>query len=198
MRLRIVEVIRNGLDRRRFPWVSEEREPSEAEKQAAVTASAALLATRQLSTARRTEEKNAQENEVESFLLANGFHKVAPPRRINVITEAPGPGCFCREVKFGSRKADIVLGLWDHRIMPIECKVSNSALNSIKRLNNDAAVKAEIWKTEFGERQVVPTAILAGVFDLAHLETAQQRGLALFWAHDLVSLGNWVTSTKEN
>ena len=43
--------------------------------------------------------------------------------------------------------------------MPIECKVSNSATNSIKRLNNDAAVKARIWRGEFGERQVVPSAV---------------------------------------
>ena len=30
--------------------------------------------------------------------------------------------------------------------MPIECKVSNSAVNSVKRLNNDAAVKRVVGK----------------------------------------------------
>ena len=42
----------------------------------------------------------------------------------------------------GTRKADVLVGLHDRRLMPIEAKVSNSFTNSIKRLNNDAAVKA--------------------------------------------------------
>ncbi|MDX9971507.1 MAG: XamI family restriction endonuclease [FCB group bacterium] len=195
MRSRIIDVIINGLDRRRFPWVSERREPSEVEKRAAVVASAALLATRRSSTARRHEDKNAQENEVQDYLVAQGFQLVAP-RTINVLSEAPEPGSFCRESMFGTRKADIVLGLWDRRVMPIECKVSNSALNSIKRLNNDAAVKAESWRREFGELQVVSSAVLSGVYGLAHLEIAQQRGLTLFWAHALDELGVWAASTK--
>jgi len=69
-----------------------------------------------------------------------------------------------------------VVRLWDHRIMPIECKVSNSALNSIKRLNHDAAVKAETWTKDFGTRNVVPAAVLSAVYKLRHLADAQQRG----------------------
>ena len=40
--------------------------------------------------------------------------------------------------------------------MPIECNVSNSTLNSVKRVKNDAAVKAETWLKDFGTTQVVP------------------------------------------
>jgi hypothetical protein len=42
------------------------------------------------------------------------------------------------------------VGLWNPRLMPIECKVSNSATNSIKRLNNDAAVKSVQWREALG------------------------------------------------
>jgi len=80
--------------------------------------------------------------------------------------------------------------------MPIECKVSNSALNSLKRLNNDAAVKAVGWKLAFGESQVVPVAVLGGVYDLANLLDAQEKGLNLIWAHDLRALTNFVKATK--
>jgi hypothetical protein len=80
--------------------------------------------------------------------------------------------------------------------MPLECKVSNSTLNSIKRLNNDAAVKAVEWVRDFGSRGVVPAAILSGVFKRAHLEYAQERGLSLFWAHDLGELTTWVEGTR--
>lgn len=80
--------------------------------------------------------------------------------------------------------------------MPIECKVSNSATNSVKRLNNDAAAKAEAWLKDFGTRQVVPTAVLGGVYKLRNLEDAQDRRLALFWAHRLNELTDWIETTR--
>lgn len=69
---------------------------------------------------------------------------------------------------------------------------SNSATNSIKRLNNDAAIKAESWIEEFGTTGVVPAAVLSGVYKISNLESAQDRGLTIFWAHDLSLLMNWI------
>jgi hypothetical protein len=80
--------------------------------------------------------------------------------------------------------------------MPLECKVSNSATNSIKRLNNDAAVKATVWTRDLGPAHVVPAAVLSGVYHLRHLHDAQQRGLALFWAHNLKELTDWIAKTR--
>lgn len=96
----------------------------------------------------------------------------------------------------GTRKADFIVRLWDNRLLPIECKVSNSSLNSAKRLNNDAAVKAEAWRQDFGRTQVVPAAVLAGVYNLHNLEEAQARGLTIFWAHDLTRLVDWIARTQ--
>lgn len=191
---RLREVILSGLDRRRFPWVIEGREPTEAERHAAVIASAALIASRRLETARRSDGKREQEAAVHSALRAMNFAQVTS-RKISVLGDAPRPGEFCGESDLGGRKADVVVGLWDRRVMPIECKVSNSSTNSVKRLNNDAAVKAETWRQEFGTRQVVPTAVLGGVFKLHNLVDAQRRGLSLFWGHDLVSLTEWIGAT---
>lgn len=98
---------------------------------------------------------------------------------------------------FGDRKADLVVQLHDARLMPVECKVSNSATNSVKRLNNDAAVKAEAWIKQFGTRQTVPTAVLSGVFKRHNLIQAQEAGLTIFWAHDPNPLGEFVGSTAE-
>jgi hypothetical protein len=81
--------------------------------------------------------------------------------------------------------------------MPIECKVSNSALNSVKRLNNDAAVKAEVWLRDFGATQVVPVAVLSGVYKLDKLEEAQARGLTLYWDHRLMDLIQWIERTRQ-
>jgi hypothetical protein len=79
--------------------------------------------------------------------------------------------------------------------MPLECKVTNSSTNSIKRLNNDAAVKADIWLKEFGTAQTVPAAMLSGVFKLHNLVDAQ-RHLTLFWAHDLAAFVDWIKQTE--
>jgi len=71
-------------------------------------------------------------------------------------------------------------------------------VNSIKRLKNDAAAKAEAWKKDLGDRHIVPAAGLSGVYDLHILEDAQARGLSLFWAHALAELTDWIASTKTN
>lgn len=192
---RLLEVFRAGLDRRRFPWVYESREPTPAERDAAILASAALMATRRTETGRQTSGKKLQESRVQHALLDLGFEEI-PTKAIGTIGEAPQAGQFCREAKLGERKADLVVGLWDRRIMAIECKVSNSSTNSVKRLNNDAAVKAEVWIKDFGALQVIPVALLSGVYKLHNLEQAQARGLTLFWAHELNQLTHWITQTK--
>lgn len=80
--------------------------------------------------------------------------------------------------------------------MPIECKVSNSALNSVKRLNNDAAAKAAQWLDALGRNQVVPSAVLSGVFNKHNLQDAQNAGLTIFWAHNLKPLGRFIRATQ--
>lgn len=192
---RLHQVVLSGLDRRRFPWVVDQREPTEVERAAAVVASAALIASRKVETSRRNEGKKLQEAGVHKALQEIGFVEVER-RTIKTFADAPAPGEFCQESLFGNRKADVVVRLYDNRVMPIECKVSNSSTNSVKRLNNDAARKAEVWKSDFGTTQVVPAAVLSGVFKLHNLQDAQNRGLSLFWAHDLAPMTAWILSAK--
>jgi len=196
-RKRIAEVVVACLDRRRFPWVQEGRPPTDSERAAAVLASACLMAYQRIQTWRRNEGKARQEKHVRDALLGLGFRKELP-RPMGTVGNAPGPGAFCDESMVGTRKADFVVGLWDERKMLIECKVSNSELNSVKRLNNDAAAKAEAWLQDFGRSNVVPTAVLSGVFKLHNLVEAQDRGLVLFWAHDLDAFAQWVSSTRRD
>lgn len=193
---RVVETVLAGLDRRRFPWVGEGREPHEDEKASAALATASLMATERVRTLRRREARVAQEASVADALRAAGFREVGAPRVIRTLEEAPGPGEFCTERTFGDRKADLVVGLWDRRRMPLECKASNSATNSYKRVNHEAAGKAETWLQDFGRSQVVPAAVLSGVFKRANLEDAQARGLTLLWAHRLDDMLSWIGRTR--
>ena len=66
--------------------------------------------------------------------------------------------------------------------------------NSIKRLRNDAAVKARVWIDDLGRNNVVPAAVLDGVFKLSDLRDAQERGLAIFWSHSLGELLAFATA----
>ena len=192
---RLIEFIRDWHDRRRFPWLSGDWEPEEDERKTAVIATAAMVAMQKTQTARRSKGSTAQEMRVVNALIEAGLVQV-DTRTVRVIQDAPKAGEFCRESVFAGRKADIIIGLWDNRTMAIECKVSNSAVNSIKRLNGDAAVKAGVWIKAFGTHQVVPAAVLEGVYDVHNLVDAQSRDLTLFWAHDLAQLIAFVESTR--
>lgn len=193
---RVVDVVMLGLDRNRFPWVGESRMPTDFERLTAVVSTAALIATQRLQTMRRNTSKNDQEAMVASYLIEQGFTEV-PTRTINSLADLPAPGEFCGEALFGTRKADLVVRAWDGRAMPIECKVSNSSTNSVKRLNNDAAVKAGVWLQEFGQLTAMPAALLAGVFKVGNLKSAQNQGLTIFWEHGLGALGSFLDATRK-
>ncbi|MHB8940231.1 MAG: XamI family restriction endonuclease [Desulfobacteria bacterium] len=192
---RVLDVILQSVDPRRFPWIVENRKPTDSEKSAAILASTALITAQRVSTYRRNKSKADQENLVRDFLRSHGFQEV-DPRPIPNLHHAPNPGEFCGECMVGERKADVPARLFDGRLMPIECKVSNSTLNSVKRINNDAAVKAKLWKKDFGAGGVVPVAVLSGVFKTLNLLQAQDGGLTLFWAHRLEDMWAFIDSAR--
>lgn len=192
---RVFGVIERVIDPHRFPWVNAGGTPNSHQREAALLASSVLLAAQRVATERRNDGKENQETTVKRYLRTLGFVEVAATA-ISTIVKGPQAMQFCAECQLGERKADVVVRLHDTRLLAIECKVSNSATNSVKRLNNDAAVKAEYWIKQFGVAQVVPAAVLSGVFKVLNLEQAQLRGLSLFWAHDLGRLGAYIHSTR--
>lgn len=191
---RAVETILLLLDRERFPWLSDHRDPTDEERRTAVVATSAMIASQRVLTERMNAAPRRQEALVRERLADAGFVE-DEPRPVPTVFAAPPVGHFTGEcVVGGSRKADIVVRLGDGRIMPIECKVSNSEINSIKRLRNDAAVKARVWIDDLGRNNVVPAAVLDGVFKLSDLRDAQERGLAIFWSHSLGELLAFATA----
>lgn len=194
--LAICEIIKATADPRRFPWIVEDRDPTDDEIEKAIAISAALNAEQRLQTWRRNAAKKAQEEAVKEFLRAIGFEDAPTPKKIETLATAPPTGHFCGECTLGSRKVDVPVRLFDGRILAIECKVSYSALNSVKRVNNDAAAKAKYWLDQFGPRGVVPTAMLSGVFKVSNLMQAQDMGLTLFWSHEMDAMAEFIESTK--
>lgn len=193
----VLRTIQQTLDPFRFQWVIAGRRPSPAEWKAAIVASAALMTYQRVATIRRNTGKDDQERAVKTYLRDVLKLTEEYPRKIDTMRDAPPPGCFCGESEVAGRKADIVVSLYDGRLLLIECKVSNSALNSVKRLNNDAGAKAGHWVKEFGVSQAVPAAMLSGVFKVRNLAHAQDhQSLALFWAHRLDDLGAFINVAK--
>ena len=192
---RVLETIRQRLDDRRFPWIADRRPPTGIERQAAVMASAAMMTVQTLATGRRILKEAAQEKAIRDFLVSLGYREAAA-RRIVYLDQAPTAGQFCARCIVGGRKADLAVRLFDGRLMAIECEVSNNFANGHKHLNKDATTKAQSWYKRFGVGQVVPTAVLSGVFDAETLFEAQSTPLTLFWSHDLSPLRDFVAESK--
>ena len=185
---RILDTIRATVDPRRFPWLAKNRGPTDGEKSAAIFASALLHAAQRLQTLRRTLAKDEQEKSVRDCLKAHKFQGERL-RRIANHAQFPSRGVVSEnEVQFGSERADVLARLWDDRMIPIECKVGNSGVNSYKRLNHDTLAKYHAWIAEFGRANVMPSAILAGVYSAENVAAAQQAGLVIFWSHRLEDL----------
>ncbi|WP_078059476.1 XamI family restriction endonuclease [Xanthomonas massiliensis] len=192
----VLRTLLQTLDPIRFPWVHRNTRAQASEWRAAIQATAVLMAAQRVATSRRHQGKNGQEQAAKDY-LANvvGLTEVRL-RKIETLYTAPAPGEFCGESEVAGRKADIVVRLFDARLLLIECKVSNSALNSVKRVNKDAGAKASAWMQRLGDAQVVPAALLSGVFKVRNLEQAQALRLTLFWAHRLEDLGDFIVATR--
>jgi hypothetical protein len=193
---RIRDTVLSILDPHRFPWITDDRAPTKEERHTAIVASAALAAAREVETHRRTTSKDTQEQAVKNLLTGIGFTQVAI-REIPMLTAAPNPGEFCGETRLAGTRADVVVRLRDGRVMPIECKVSNSAVNSYKRLVHDTGGKAATWYRALGDAAIVPAAVRSGVFSPANCEDVQDNmRVALYWQHRLQDLTDFVKRAK--
>ncbi len=187
---RLLAVMRAIVDPRRFPWVAESREPTRIELDAALLASATLTASQRVQALRRSDERAMVEGAVKGLLVGLGWRAAerAAGGIQNLVADSPPARCFVTQVNLGGDNADVVARMDDGRLLAIECKGSNSEINSRKRLNKEAMQNARAWLQAFGTRQVVPAVALQGVFNPAYVIDAQNAPMAVFWAHRLDDL----------
>lgn len=190
------EVIATAVDPERFPWLfgsEPPRRPTAAQRELAIRWTAGLMAASEAQMSRRNEASGRQEAAVRSFLASHGFTEVAA--QAIQLTGGLGPGTFSREASVMGIRCDVPVGLHDGRFLLIECKSSNSAVNSVKRLNRETGGKAQEWIRRLGER-AIPAAVLAGVFQLGSLKSAQEVGTTIFWERDLTPLADFIESAR--
>lgn len=194
---RIAAVLRASLDPFRYPWLDDpagRRRPTDVERRTAIDWTTGLIAASRVSTAKRMESSSQQEAATAKALKAAGYRlNEGPLPEVSTIDDLRR-GCFARETILAGAKCDVPVRLRDGRLLAIECKVSNSAINSVKRLNRETAGKASKWSEAFGS-QAVTAAVLAGVYKLTNLVQAQgEQGVTIFWEHDLQPLIDFVTA----
>lgn len=181
----ILALICRLADRYRFPWLSAYRNPSKRQIRESIQATSTLAATQSLQTERRKYGKEI-ERRLERRLEELGFKKVSTPNKGKVAAPVHYPKYpeFYGECTVHGRKVDLFIALPTGRMVALEAKDSSSALNSVKRLNNDTAAKAKHFAAE-GGKNIVNVALLSGVFKVESLISAQDAGLYLVWAHEM-------------
>ena len=194
---RICDVMIQIVDPKRFPWIYGGRKPTKEEMNRAILASTVVAATQRVQTSRRSDEREAVEGGVKGLLLGAGWKRVQAPKGglKNIRRDAPEPNQFMEGVTLGKNGADFVVGLKDHRILAIECKGSNSGINSRKRINKEVANNAQAWLREFGDEMLVPAAAIQGVFKPAYIAEAQEVPVVFFWGHRLEDLKQFLDAT---
>lgn len=202
-----VETLLAFLGRERFPWMAEDPpgEPTPELIQRAVDVTAELWAIQQQGTSQHMESSRAQEKAVRAQLTASGLTFVSPAefgkrsqslgaRYVQSLGIVPanvrdllGLGEFTTEQLVAGHKSDVPVLLRSGGLLTIECKVSNSATNSYKRLIRETDGKRRAWREQFGGG-VRTAAVISGVYSAKNLLDAQSQGMLIFFDHDLGAL----------
>jgi Holliday junction resolvase len=192
----LVELVRQTIDPKRFPWLSTGAPPTAEELQIAKVASTVAATIQRVQTKRRGDEKSELEGSVVSLLDALNFTRVATPRgSIMHAEDLPKAGEYMVSATLGNDNGDCIIGLYDRRRLALECKSSNSGVNSRKRLNKEVIKDAEHWAAQFGA-QVLTAAALRGVFKPEYVQDAQNTPVMIIWEHRLDDLERFIESTK--
>jgi len=190
-------VVASILDTKRFAWVREQRAPKRHELDAAVLASTVVASAQRVQTERRSEERRELQEAAVRLLDKLGYRKIDKPRGgiQNLRRDAPKPREYMTEVLIHEHNADVAVGLEDFRILAIECKGSNSEINSRKRINKEVARDASSWIDRFGT-EIVPAALVQGVFNPTYIEQAQETPVVFFWAHRLSDIETFLRASR--
>ena len=119
--------------------------------------------------------------------------RVTPPATLtDPIKEMKAGSYATASRRLAATNMDIPVRLKDGHgtgllFLALEAKVSNSALNSRKRLL-EVGRKRERWDASGKLYRFRTGAVIAGVYDVRRLVEAQDAGVFLFWEHRLSDL----------
>lgn len=175
------------------PWVAESRAPRITEIKKLLWSVAPLLANQQVATLQRNRAAGVQEGALVALLLRKGWTRL-PASPLDTRGTLPERH-FMHKTRFATASAapqevDVAIGLKQSLVLATECKVSNDATNSIKRVN-DVLKKAKAWKDHWGSF-VKTAALLQGVIAPKDVYRLLDEGVEVFWSHDLPQFEQWI------
>ena len=187
--------IRERLDHGLIKWLSGGRQPSRRDAITVLRVASTLMAQQKVSTARRSRLASEQEHAVTELLLADGWTR--SPSKLIDLRAAVAPRHFMHKTRFATNTAtpqevDIACGLPNTYVLAMECKVTNDATNSVKRVN-DVLKKASAWSAHWGSF-VKTAALLQGVINPRDVQRLADAGIHVFWSHDLGEFHHWLAA----
>lgn len=195
---RAADFISQRLDRSRAPWLSRTPPvPKAAELDSFVMWIASLPAMSGVVTSRRTERAKSQEELTRRAVEVARYTPVVPPSPLRNPLREMDPGTFSLKSRSLTRTSiDVPVRLRAGHptgldFLAVECKVSNSTLNSRKRLL-EVNRKREVWDRSGLRYRHRTAAVIAGVFDVERLVETQDDGVMIFWEHRLRDLTRYV------
>ena len=191
----VAAVLYQWMDRDIAPWLSLNRSPSDVERELLIERVISFIAPKQTETEKRNRLSLAQESAVVDVLNNLGW-KQMPSATLDARAAVP-PKHFMHKTKFATatttaQEVDIACGLSGSYVAAMECKVTNDATNSVKRIN-DVLKKANAWKAHWGSF-VETAAMLQGVIKPDDVQRLTDEGVMVFWSHDLDEFATWVSN----
>lgn len=187
------KIIGERLDRERAIWLKSKRTPTAAERAGFSRSTASIRTTSAIQTARRMESSARQEEAARAAARKARYKAVSPPATLtDPIREMPPSSYASASRRLADTNMDIAVRLRESHgtgllFLALEAKVSNSALNSRKRLL-EVLRKRERWDASGKLYRFRTGAVLGGVYDVRRLAEAQDGGVFLFWEHRLGDL----------
>ena len=174
------------------PWLETGRKPTRRELERVYWAIGTIIASQQFATVQRNRAAHKQEQDVVAILLRLGWTRM--PSSLRDTRASLPERHFMHKTRFATenepQEVDIALGLRGSVVLAMECKVTNDATNSVKRIN-DVLKKATAWKSHWGSF-VKPAALLQGVIAERDVFRLLDANVEVFWSHDLMRFEQWL------
>lgn len=183
----------NRRDRFLTPWLETKLPPTKQQVKRLIDTVTPMISSQIFNTVRRNRLSDEQECAVEALLSAKGWTKapamvVTSPADISPLTYMRKTKC--KSSTSATKEVDIACGITANLILAMECKVSNDATNSVKRVS-DVIDKVKAWKDNWGNF-IQTAALLQGVISYKDVVRLLNIDVEVFWSHDLQPLANWL------
>lgn len=191
----VSEVLGQWMDKDIAPWLAADRGPEDRERELLIERVISFIAPKLTATQKRNRLSAEQENAVVELLKTLGWEQLPS---VTIDTRAAiAPKHFMNKTRFATatttaQEVDIACGFSGSYVAAMECKVTNDATNSVKRVN-DVLKKASAWKAHWGSF-VETAAMLQGVIKPEDVQRLTDEGVRVFWSHDLDAFSAWVQS----